>query len=83
MDLFLETRLFGSITISLTKVTSLPLMILRPQLISTYTEEELSLRCQHLWRYFLIPFNDENNDYYLIENSSTNLCLSLVILSMP
>jgi nucleotide-binding universal stress UspA family protein len=62
----IEEKIFGSTTIALTKVIPVPIMILRPQLISTYTVEELSLRCQHLWRYLLIPYNDESNENYLI-----------------
>jgi nucleotide-binding universal stress UspA family protein len=86
-----EEKIFGSTTLALTKITSIPVMILRPQLISTYTVEELSLRCQHLWRYFLIPYNDEKNDHYLIEKIKEYLtknqakclkkCLSLSIIN--
>ncbi|MBP0020026.1 MAG: universal stress protein [Cyanobacteria bacterium SBLK] len=63
----LEETLFGSTTQEMSKVTDIPLMILRPQLISTYTREELALRCQHLWRYLLIPYNDGKTAKYLIE----------------
>lgn len=63
----LETRIFGSHTLELAQLTPTPLMILRPQLISTYTCEELALRCQHLWRYLLIPYNGEKSAQYLIE----------------
>ncbi|MEA5469709.1 universal stress protein [Spirulina sp. 06S082] len=63
----LQETLFGSTTQEMAKVTEIPLMILRPQLISTYTREELALRCQHLWRYLLIPYNDGKTAKYLIE----------------
>lgn len=63
----LEEKLFGSTTKELVKVTSIPLMILRPQLISTYTDEELALRCQHLWRYLLIPYNDNEASQNLLK----------------
>ncbi|HAC63272.1 MAG TPA: universal stress protein UspA-like protein [Cyanothece sp. UBA12306] len=63
----LETTIFGSNTLDLAQLTSVPLMIFRPQLISTYTCEELALRCQHLWRYLLIPYNGEKAAQYLIE----------------
>ena len=63
----LQETLFGSTTQEMAKVTDIPLMILRPQLISTYTREELKLRCQHLWRYLLIPYNDGKTAKYLIE----------------
>ncbi|WP_013320186.1 universal stress protein [Gloeothece verrucosa] len=62
----LEEKFFGSTSMELTKQTASPLMILRPQLISTYTVEELSLRCQHLWRYLLIPYSDSEAGQYLI-----------------
>jgi nucleotide-binding universal stress UspA family protein len=42
-------------------------MIFRPQLISVYTEEELDLRCQHLTRSLLIPYNDSEKAHYLVE----------------
>lgn len=63
----LEEKFVGSTSVGLGKLTSTPLMILRPQLISTYTEEELNLRCRHLWRYLLIPYNDGEAANYLLE----------------
>lgn len=62
----IEAKIFGSHTLELVKSTSTPLMILRPQLISTYTCEELALRCQHMWRYLLIPYNGEKSGEYLL-----------------
>ncbi|MGK7933345.1 MAG: universal stress protein [Microcystaceae cyanobacterium] len=63
----LESRMFGSTAINLGKSTNKPLMVMRPQLISTYRDEELALRCQHLWRYILIPYNDGEAAKYLLE----------------
>ena len=63
----LEEKIFGSTTMELAKLTAKPLMIFRPQLISTYTTEELTLRCEHLWRYLLIPYNDSTAAHYQIE----------------
>jgi nucleotide-binding universal stress UspA family protein len=63
----LQERIFGSTTIGLAKLTSTPLAIIRPQLISTYTSEELNLRCQSLWRSILIPYNDSKAARYLID----------------
>jgi nucleotide-binding universal stress UspA family protein len=63
----LQEKFFGSISVGLAKQTVQPLTVIRPQLISTYTKEELSLRCQHLWRYLLIPYNDSSSAHYLIE----------------
>jgi nucleotide-binding universal stress UspA family protein len=64
----LQEKLFGSTSASITKSTKSPLMILRPQLISTYTREELALRCEHLWQHLLIPYTGGESDNYLVEN---------------
>ncbi|HEY9649758.1 MAG TPA: universal stress protein [Coleofasciculaceae cyanobacterium] len=63
----LQEKLFGSTTTELAKACKIPVLILRPQLISTYTCEELELRCQHLFRYLLIPYNGSESSEYLIE----------------
>ena len=63
----LQEKIGGSTSLGLAKQTPTPLMIFRPQLITTYTREELALRCQHLWRYLLIPYNDSETARYLIE----------------
>lgn len=63
----LQEKLFGSTTIGLAKACSTPILILRPQLISTYTREELNLRCQHLFRCLLLPYNDSNASKYLLQ----------------
>ncbi len=63
----LTEKLFGSTTMDLCRQVSVPLMILRPQLVSTYTVEELSLRCQHLFRYLLVPFDGSDAANYLID----------------
>jgi nucleotide-binding universal stress UspA family protein len=68
-----QETIFGSTTVGLTRSTAQPLMILRPQLISTYTREELGLRCQHLWRYLLIPYNGSEAADYLIQELKTIL----------
>ncbi len=63
----LEEKFFGSTSVGLSKLTERPLTIIRPQLLTTYTTEELSLRCQHLWRYLLIPYNSSKSARYLID----------------
>ena len=63
----LQEKFFGSTSAGLAKITSQPLNIIRPELITTYTREELALRCQHLWCYFLIPYNGSETARYLIE----------------
>lgn len=63
----LESKLFGSHTLSLAKSTEVPVMIMRPQLVTTYTVEEMALRCQHLWRNLLIPYDASASGRYLIK----------------
>lgn len=63
----LTEKIFGSTTMGLAKLSSIPLLILRPQLISTYTVEELKLRSQHLWRYLLLPYNGTELCNYALE----------------
>lgn len=63
----LQEKLFGSTTAELARSCKTPLLILRPQLISTYTCEELDLRCQHLFRYLLIPYDGSNAANYLVQ----------------
>ncbi|MGD1906991.1 MAG: universal stress protein [Leptolyngbyaceae cyanobacterium] len=53
----LTEKLFGSTTMGLVERLQVPVMILRPQLISTYTTPELELRCQGLFRYLLVPYD--------------------------
>ena len=62
-----QEKVFGSTSAGLAKLTDRPLNIIRPELITTYTLEELDLRCRHLWRYLLIPYNDSKTARYLIE----------------
>ena len=62
-----QEKVFGSTSAGLAKLTAQPLNIIRPELITTYTREELALRCQHLYRYLLIPYNDSKTARYLID----------------
>lgn len=63
----LQERIFGSTTQDLTKKVKIPVMILRPQLISVYTSEEIKIRCQKLNDYWLVPCYDVDNARYLLE----------------
>ncbi|GAB4242234.1 MAG: universal stress protein [Elainellaceae cyanobacterium] len=63
----LTEKLFGSTTTSLCQRIKIPVLILRPQLLSTYTVEELDLRCRHIFRYFLIPYDGSNVADYLVK----------------
>jgi nucleotide-binding universal stress UspA family protein len=67
----LQEKFFGSTSVGLAKLATQPLAIVRPQLITTYTKEELALRCKHLWRSLLIPYNDSENARYLIKQLKT------------
>jgi nucleotide-binding universal stress UspA family protein len=62
----LQEKLFGSTTMELCQRTTIPIVTLRPQLISTYTTEELDLRCRHLFRYLLLPYDGSDSANYLI-----------------
>ena len=63
----LQEQLFGSTTKELLQKTPVPLLILRPQLISAYTTEELSLRCRHLFKYFLLPYDNSDSANSMID----------------
>ncbi len=63
----LTEKLTGSTMAELSHRTTIPLLVLRPQLISTYTSEELTLRCQHLFRSLLLPYNGSQVSNYLVQ----------------
>ncbi|WP_242072231.1 universal stress protein [Nostoc sp. FACHB-110] len=63
----LTEKLVGSTMVDLSRQTKIPLLVLRPQLISTYTGEELTLRCQHLLRSLLIPYNGTPAADYVVQ----------------
>ncbi|MBW4582925.1 MAG: universal stress protein [Tildeniella nuda ZEHNDER 1965/U140] len=69
----LAEKLFGSTTAELLQHLAVPLMILRPQLIATYTSEELDLRCRHLFRYLLVPYHGSDASKYLIQRLKESL----------
>ncbi|HEY9604924.1 MAG TPA: universal stress protein [Allocoleopsis sp.] len=63
----LQEKLFGSTVAELARTCTTPLLIVRPQLMATYTREELELRCQHLFRYLLLPYDGSNAAKYLVQ----------------
>lgn len=63
----LNEKLFGSTAVGLSQKIAIPLVVLRPQLISAYTTEELDLRCRHLFRYLLVPYEGSATANYLVE----------------
>lgn len=59
-------KLFGSTSAGVYDRTAIPVLTVRPQLISTYTTEELSLRCRHLFRHLMLPYDGTPTSKYLI-----------------
>jgi nucleotide-binding universal stress UspA family protein len=56
----LTEKLFGSNMVALSQRSAIPLMVLRPQLIATFTQAELALRCQHFFQHLLLPYDDSS-----------------------
>jgi nucleotide-binding universal stress UspA family protein len=63
----LSEKLFGSTTLALLQRLTLPMLIFRPQFISVLTQEELDLRCRHLLRSLLIPYDGSDSSDVLIK----------------
>jgi nucleotide-binding universal stress UspA family protein len=63
----LDNQLFGSTAIALCQKSRIPILTLRPQLLLTYTSEELELRCRHLLRSLLVPYDDSHSSNHLIQ----------------
>ena len=62
----LTEKIFGSTTTGIANQLDIPLLILRPQLVATYREQELSLRCQTLFNHLLVPYDGSNSAKYLV-----------------
>lgn len=63
----ISEKIFGSTTIDLYNRTPIPMLSVRPQLISTYTTEELDLRCRHLFRHLMVPYDGTDAAKFLVE----------------
>ncbi len=63
----LSEKLFGSTSIALCQKITVPILMLRPELICALTNEELDLRCRHLFRYLLIPYDASEASQYLVQ----------------
>ena len=63
----LSEKLFGSTTMGLVERIPVPMMILRPPLVSTYTTEELAIRCRNLFQYLLIPYDGSQGAIRFLE----------------
>lgn len=57
----LNERVFGSTTMEIVNKVDVPMLVLRPQLISTYREAELAQRCQHMFDYLLVPYDGSDS----------------------
>ncbi|MGC9502665.1 universal stress protein [Baaleninema sp.] len=64
----LNEKLFGSTTAALVERIKIPMLVMRPALISTYTNEELDLRCRHLLRYLLVAYDGSDSAKYLVQS---------------
>jgi nucleotide-binding universal stress UspA family protein len=62
----LSEKLLGSTTLGVLPYLKIPQMILRPPLIYAFTQEELALRSQHLFRHLLIPYDGSPSANYLV-----------------
>jgi nucleotide-binding universal stress UspA family protein len=62
----LTEKLFGSTTQEIARKIQVPLLVLRPPILQTYTAEELDLRCRHLYRTLLIPYDNSEAAQYLV-----------------
>ncbi|EDX86116.1 universal stress protein family [Synechococcus sp. PCC 7335] len=69
----LNERLFGSTTMALAEKTQVPLLILRPQLLSTYRESELAQRCQNMFDYLLLPYDGSESADHLVDEVKTRI----------
>lgn len=81
----LTEKLFGSTTVELLPKLTIPLLVMRPQLLAVFTLEELRLRSRHLLRSLLVPFDFEEPRRQLLERlgqllPGTSQCQSVTLL---
>lgn len=67
----LDEKIFGSTTIDLIQRCKVPVMIARPHLFWVMTSEELALRCQHLLRHVMIPYDHSPSAQHLLQQIKT------------
>ncbi|KGF72434.1 hypothetical protein DO97_08635 [Neosynechococcus sphagnicola sy1] len=63
----LNEKLFGSNTIAVSQRAEIPILNLRPAMTAAFTAEELALRCQHLFRYLLLPYDGSDSAQFLVQ----------------
>jgi len=69
----LNEQLFGSTTKTMTEKVDRPVFILRPQLVSTFRENELAQRCRNLFKYLLVPYDGSSTSQKLIADVKSHL----------
>lgn len=69
-NLLLE-KMFGSTTMELLPRLSIPMLVMRPQLVSSFTLAELQLRCRHLFDCILIPYDFSESAQMLVDSVIT------------
>ena len=69
----LNEKLFGSTTKTLTEKVDIPILIFRPQLVSTFRESELAQRCHNLFKYVLVPYDGSDSAKKLVGTVQTQL----------
>ncbi|MEA5465168.1 universal stress protein [Leptothoe sp. PORK10 BA2] len=62
----LTEKILGSTATGIANQLEIPLLILRPQLVATYRDQELALRCQTLFTHLLVPYDGSNSAKYLV-----------------
>lgn len=67
----LNEQVFGSTSLGIVNRVNVPMLTLRPQLIASYRQAELALRCQTLFDYLLIPYDDSGSAQKLIRDIKT------------
>ena len=62
----LTEKLFGSTAIELSQRARVPIMTIPGSILSAFTSEELDLRCRHLYRNLLIPYDGSEVSQFAI-----------------
>jgi nucleotide-binding universal stress UspA family protein len=66
-------RLFGSTTLAIADKVDVPILVMRPQLVSTYRNAELSHRCQNLFNYLLLPYDGSASAQKLVSKIKSQI----------
>ncbi len=69
----LNEKIFGSTTMGFVDNVKIPVLVVRPQLISTYREAELSHRLQNIFSYLLLPYDGSDSAKYLLNEIKSRI----------